>query len=54
MSGLALSNFKRTQVIFEIKFDSAHLLWDRAGALWRALGSHFKQLKVTRLPPKNR
>jgi hypothetical protein len=51
VAAFAFSNFRRTQVVFEIKFENEHLLWDRAGALWDAIGTQFRKLKHTTVNP---
>jgi len=46
-----LSAFRRTQVILEVRFDEAYLLWDRAGAIWSVIARQFKAIKHTGVAP---
>lgn len=46
-----ISSFNRAQVTTELRFDEAFHLWDRAGAIWLAMGHHFKTLKNTAAAP---
>lgn len=41
----ALSQFQRRQLIFEMRYDPAYALWDRAGAVASELSRHFPELK---------
>ncbi|HUX90721.1 MAG TPA: hypothetical protein VMV48_08535 [Gallionellaceae bacterium] len=48
---MELSEFKIRQVIFEIRYDNAFILWDRAGGISRDLTKIWPNLKLTEGTP---
>lgn len=48
-----LSSFRKNQLVFEMRYSEAYLIWDRAGGLWKALGARFKTFKTSGVAPSN-
>lgn len=48
---LPFSSFRRSQLIFEMRYDEAYLLWDRTGSIWTALQPLFKKLRSNQAQP---
>ena len=48
---LAVSNFKVDNVAFEVRYDNAYLLWDRAGHVWWELLKTFPSLEMAEAQP---
>lgn len=48
---LEFSDFKVDTVTFEVRYEHALLLWDRAGRVWIDLLKHFPQLKLSQAEP---
>jgi hypothetical protein len=51
VAALLFSSFRRTQAIFEVRFEGAYLLWDKTGVLWTAIGSNFKTFRRSNITP---
>jgi hypothetical protein len=51
VAAFPFSSFRRTQVIFEVRFDENYLVWDRSGVVWRNVGRNFKNLKSQSASP---
>ena len=52
MPPFPFSSFRRFQVNFEMRYDQAFLLWDRAGELWTSVGTGFKSIKANQVQPQ--
>lgn len=48
---LRLSAFKFERVVFEVRFPTAFLLWDRAGAIWKEASAAMADLKLVSAEP---
>src|SRR4051812_7130852 len=50
---LVLSQFKLNRAVFEVRYASAFLLWDRAGITWHKLKRKYPEMKVAGNPGPN-
>ena len=48
---LNLSDFKLTETIFEVRYDNAYMLWDRAGEIWAKTSSMWPNLEAEKVEP---
>ncbi len=48
---LNLQDFKLTETVFEVRYDNAYLLWDRAGEIWSKVSSMWPDLKIEKVEP---
>jgi hypothetical protein len=48
---LSLTDFISDSVSFEIRYDYAYLIWDRAGQLWSELASKYPEMKLSDAMP---
>lgn len=51
MPPIPFSSFRRTQLIFEMRYGEAYSLWDRTGRLWRSVEQDFAKLKPNQVQP---
>jgi hypothetical protein len=51
LNPMDLSHFDLRSVAFEVRYDQAYLLWDRAGALWQAVHRIAPTIKLTESVP---
>lgn len=52
-STLTLDGFKLFQATFEIRYDEAFLLWDRAGVIWSTVSREWPHIKCNKAEPNN-
>jgi hypothetical protein len=48
---IPFSSFRRTQLIFEMRYSEAFTLWDRTGRLWKLVEKDFTKLKPNQVQP---
>ncbi len=48
---LTFSSFQKSQIIFEVRYDGAYLLWDRAGSLGDFISRVFRDVRTERAAP---
>jgi hypothetical protein len=51
VAAFSFSSFRRTQAIFEVRFEAAYVLWDRSGLIWKSVGRNFKKLRHQNITP---
>jgi hypothetical protein len=51
VAAFSFSSFRRTQAIFEVRFEAAYALWDRSGEVWELIGHNFKKIKHQSVSP---
>jgi hypothetical protein len=53
VTSLPFASFEKQDITFELRFSQAFALWDRAGALWRSVGSNFTKLVHAKVSPND-
>lgn len=48
---LNFSDFKFTQISFEVRYENAYILWDRAGTIWKKFTTTWPNLKTEKIEP---